>query len=335
MSKDIFEVILERAKKLNNKKIAFVECEDDRIIECAKKIVDTNLCIPVLVGYKSKFINKLKKAGIEHKVEIVDMETEPALTEKLVASLVEIRKAKGMTEEKAKQTLTLPIYYGAMLLQENYVDGIVAGCVLHSADVMRPVFQIIKQKKEIAKVSSCFLMELPENSKFGVDGAMFFADCAVIQYPNAEELASIALSTADTARKLYGFEPKVAMLSYSSNLVGETTDQSILNIKEAVKLVRQADKNIIIDGEIQADAAILEGVSERKYPGNLLQGKSNILVFPDINAGNIAYKLVQHITGKRAVGPIMQGLNKPVNDLSRSATADEIYLTTAITLLQI
>ena len=269
------------------------------------------------------------------KVEVVDMESEASLTDKLVASLVELRKNKGMTEELARKTLNAPIYYGSMMLQEGLVDGIVAGCVLHSADVMRPVFQIIKQKKEISKVSSCFLMELPEGSKLGKDGVMFFADCAVIQYPNAEELASVALSTADTARKLYGFEPKVAMLSYSSNLKGETTDQSILNIKEAVKIVRNTDKNLVIDGEIQADAAILEDVSERKYPNNLLQGKSNVLVFPDINAGNIAYKLVQHITGKRAVGPIMQGLNKPVNDLSRSATAEEIYLTTAITLLQI
>lgn len=329
---DKFNDLIERAKKFNKKTICFPEGEEKRVASAVEMLVKNNSCKVVLLGNKNKIENLLSKQVVE-KVSIIDPLKETDEQKDLADKLYELRKEKGLTQEKANELIKQPMYYACMLLKLDIVDGVVAGSVLHSADVMRPAFQIIKQRKDILKASSCFIMEMPDNSEFGENGFMIFSDCAVNPYPTADELAGIALASRDSAKKLCNIKPRIAMLSYST-ASEKTDDENILKIKKAVEMFKALDNKTIIEGEIQADAAIIPEVAKRKSPNGILKGRANVLIFPDINAGNIAYKLVQHITGKRAVGPIIQGLNKPVNDLSRGATAEEIYLTTIITLLQ-
>lgn len=329
---DRFNDLIERAKKFNKKTICFPEGEEKRVLGAVEMIVKNNSSKVVVLGNKAK-IQKLLPESVFNAIVVTDPTKSSPEQKELAQKLFELRKEKGLTQEMAEKLITQPMYYACMLLKEDKVDGVVAGSVLHSADVMRPAFQIIKQRKDIIKASSCFIMEMPEDSEFGENGFMIFSDCAVNPYPTADELAGIALASRDSAKKLCNIKPRIAMLSYSTASTN-TDDENILKIKKAVEMFKALDNKTVIEGEIQADAAILPDVAKRKSPNGTLKGKANVLIFPDINAGNIAYKLVQHITGKRAVGPIIQGLNKPVNDLSRGATAEEIYLTTIITLLQ-
>ena len=331
-NKDPFLSMIERAKPLNNKTIVFPEGEDARVASAIKMLIDNNACKVVVLGDAQK-IAEVFDSEVLGKVTVVDTSDQTAKSEFYAEQLYELRKAKGLTIEQARELVKVPIYYGAMMVKLGDADGMVAGAVLHSADVMRPAFQIIKQRKDIVKASSCFIMEFPEDKNFGENGFMVFADCAVNQYPNAEELASIALASRDSANYLCGMEPKIAVLSYSSASTN-SDDEVIIKEKEAIRLFKEKDSKTLIEGEMQADCAILPDTAKRKFPNGKLNGRANVLIFPDINAGNIGYKLVQHFTGGRAVGPIIQGLNKPVNDLSRSATAEEIYLTAIITLLQ-
>lgn len=330
--KNPFLSMIERAKPLNNKTIVFPEGEDQRVADAVKMLVENNSCKVVVLG-DTEAVRKVMDKTTLSKVNFVDTCVETEKSKFYAEQLYELRKAKGLKIEQATELVKVPIYYGSMMVKLGDADGMVAGAVLHSADVMRPAFQIIKQRKDIVKASSCFIMEIPEGKDLGENGFMVFADCAVNQYPNAEELASIALASRDSAKFLCGMEPRIAMLSYSSAAT-KTDDEVILREKEAIRLFKEKDSETLIEGEMQADCAILPETAKRKFPNGKLNGKANVLIFPDINAGNIGYKLVQHFTGVRAVGPIIQGLNKPVNDLSRSATAEEIYLTAIITLLQ-
>ncbi len=329
---DVFNSMVERARKFSGKTIVFPEGEDERVAKAVEMLVQDGTCKVVVLG-NTKKVNEVFKKEVLQKVNFIDCEVQDSKSEFYAEQLFEMRKAKGLTESQAKELVKLPIYYGALMVKLGDADGMVAGAVLHSADVMRPAFQIIKQRKDIVKASSCFVMEMPKDKELGENGFMIFADCAVNQYPNAEELASIALASRDSAISLCGMEPKIAMLSYSTD-AKKTDDEVILKIKKAIEIFKENDNNTLIEGEMQADSAILPNTAKRKFPSSKIGGKANVLIFPDINAGNIGYKLVQHFTGGRAVGPIIQGLNKPVNDLSRSATAEEIYLTTIITLLQ-
>ncbi len=330
--KNPFNFLIERAKSFNNKTLVFPEGEDERVAKAIEMIVENDTCKVVVLGGSEK-VRSVFRADVLAKVQFIDTTINDQQKDKYANALFELRKAKGLTIEQAEKLVSQPIYYGAMMVQLGDADGMVAGAVLHSADVMRPVFQIIKQRKDIVKASSFFIMEVPEGKPFGENGFMIFADCAVNQYPNAEELASIALASRDSARDLCGMTPKIAMLSYSTASNG-SDDETIIKIKKAIEIFKENDSETIIDGEMQSDTAILPSTAVRKMPGSRLQGDANVLIFPDINAGNIGYKLVQHFSGGRAVGPILQGLNKPVNDLSRSCTAEEIYLTSVITLLQ-
>ena len=330
--KNPFNFLIERAKSFNNKTLVFPEGEDERVAKAIEMIVENNTCKVVVLGETEK-VQNVFNADVLAKVQFIDTTNNNEQKSKYANELFELRKAKGLTIEQAEKLVSQPIFYGAMMVQLGDADGMVAGAVLHSADVMRPVFQIIKQRKDIVKASSCFIMEVPEGKPFGENGFMIFADCAVNQYPNAEELASIALASRDSARDLCGMTPKIAMLSYSTASNG-SNDETIIKIKRAIEIFKENDNETIIDGEMQSDTAILPSTAKRKMPESRLQGDANVLIFPDINAGNIGYKLVQHFSGGRAVGPILQGLNKPVNDLSRSCTAEEIYLTSVITLLQ-
>ncbi len=329
---DPFNQMIERAKELNYKTLVFPEGEDERVAKAIELIVDRNTCKVVVLGKTDEVKSNISDELLS-KITFIDPSVESEKLQEYANQFYELRKAKGITQEQALETVKIPVYYGAMMVKMEDADGMVAGAVLHSADVMRAAFQIIKQRKDIVKASSCFVMEVPEGRPFGENGFMIFADCAVNQYPNAEELASIAIASRDSAVSLCGMEPKIAMLSYST-MAKKTDDEVILRIKEAIRIFKEQDNKTVIEGEIQSDTAILPETAKRKAPSSELKGQANVLIFPDINAGNIAYKLVQHFSAVRAVGPIIQGLNKPVNDLSRSATAEEIYLTAVITLLQ-
>ncbi len=331
--RDVFSNIIERAQG-SGKVIVLPEGDDDRVIEAAERVATMDLCKIVIIGNKILLQDKFSKKALRN-IEIIDVESEGRRREMYAKSLYELRKEKGMTEEKALEMLKDPMYYATMMLYSDDADGVVAGAVYESANVMRPAFQIIKTTAGISKVSSSFIMEMPENSPYGENGMMVFADCAVIENPTDSDLAEIGILSAKTADSICNIKPRVAFLSYSTKADVNVDNEDVQKVKRAYKIARRMDSMLIMDGELQADAAIVPEVSSRKLKDiNYLEGRANVLVFPDLNSGNIAYKLVQRIAGVRAVGPILQGLKKPVNDLSRGASADEIVLTIAITALQ-
>jgi len=330
--KDVFASIINKAEG-SGKRIVLPEGADERVIQAAEKAALLNICKVIILGNKILLKDKFSKKAL-HNIEIIDVEAEGKRREMYAKSLYELRKSKGMTEEQALQIVRNPMYFATMMLHSEDADGVVAGAVLESADVMRPAFQIIKTTKDISKVSSCFIMEMPANSSYGENGMMIFADCAVNVDPTDSELAEIGVLSANLAKSICDMKPRVAFLSYSSKSDANVDSEHIQKVKRAYKIARRMNSNIIMDGELQADSAIVPSVSKRKCKNSPIEGKANVLVFPDLNSGNIAYKLVQRIANVKAVGPILQGLRKPINDLSRGASADEIVLGMAITALQ-
>lgn len=327
---DLFSALTERAKNVKNKTLVFPEGEDERIIKAATRIANEGLCKVIILG-EGEELEALKSDVIK----IINPKEETEESARLAEGLYEIRKNKGLTLDDAKKLVKEGIYYSCMMLSMGLADGVVAGARLHSATVMRAAFQIIKGSKETPLVSSCFIMEVPENKRetLGENGFMVFSDCAVCTYPNSKELAYIALASTKTAKNILGLEPKVSFLSYST-AAKKTEDETILKVKQAVEEFKTLSPETLVEGEVQLDAAVRPEVSALKNPESPVKGKANVLVFPDINAGNIGYKLASNFGSSRAIGPILQGLNKPVNDLSRGATEEEVYLTAVITLLQ-
>ena len=283
------------------------------------------------VGNPDEIWRVSKREGIDISgVEIVNHIKEPSF-EEFAKTYFELRKHKGITLEDALERMKSPLYYGAMMVRTGLVDGLVAGAVNSTAELLRAAFSIIGVKPGIKTASSCFIMILP-NKNFGYDGQMLFADCAIVPFPTCLQLADIAIASADTGRKLLGFEPRVAMLSYSTK--GSAQHESIDRIVKATNMVKERRPDLIIDGELQVDAAIVKDVAAKKCPDSPVGGRANVLIFPDLPSGNIAYKLVQRLGRAEAIGPVLQGFMKPISDLSRGCTADDIVNVIAVTAAQ-
>ncbi len=329
---NVFDGLIEKARH-TGKRIVLTETEDARVIEAAGKAAEMDLCKVILLGKQAELEANFSKEALCN-ITFVDTTEKSEKVDEYVSLLCELRKSKGMTEEQASEQVKDKLVYAMLMLKSGDADGVVSGAITHTADVLRPAFQVVKVKQGVKKVSSVFIMEAP-NENFGENGFMVFADCGVNPNPTDEDLAEIAILSSETARKICGMEPKVAMLTYSTRSGDEMTDENVCKVKRALAMVKEREPDLIIDGELQADAAIVESVAKLKAPGSCVGGHANVLIFPDLNAGNIAYKLVQRLAGVKAVGPILQGLNMPVNDLSRGTSADEIVLCMAITILQV
>lgn len=314
------------------KHIVLPEGTEPRTVQASAKILKEGVARVTLLGNPEEVRKVAAETGTDLAgVAIID----PATSEKSAAYadlLYELRKAKGMTPEQARELVTKnPLYYGAVMLKAGDADGMVAGAINSTGNVLRPALQIIKTAPGIKVVSSCFIMELPD-PKWGDNGVMIFGDCAVIPNPTAEELAAIAIASAASGKQLVDINPRVAMLSFSTK--GSAKHDNVTKVQEATKLAHELAPDLQLDGELQADAALVESVGQLKSPGSTVAGHANVLVFPDLQAGNIGYKLVQRLAGAEAIGPIIQGLAKPVSDLSRGCSVDDIVSVVSITAVK-
>lgn len=319
--------IRETAKK-DVKTIVLAEGDDIRAVEAAKTAVTEGFARIILLGDRKTVEDHAKCVGLElSSVEFVDPKHDNRIFD-YADKLYELRKRKGMTEEKAVELVKTPLYFGTMMVKNGDADGMVCGCATSSADVMRAALQIIKTKRGISLVSTTFLMAM-EN---GMGDVYAFADCVVNVNPTASQAADIAISTAQTFESFVGEEARVAMLSYTT--YGIDTDAVLRKMEEAAYLAKMRMPELKIDGEMQLDAAIDESVAQIKLGRSDVAGRANVLIFPDLNSGNISYKLVQRLCGAQVIGPIMQGLAKPVNDLSRGCDSEEIANVIAVTAVQ-
>lgn len=313
------------------KKIVLPEGDEPRTVKAARIIKDDGLAVPVLLGNREA----IEKVASENGVDLTGIETiDPVSADKLqeYADLFyELRKAKGVTPEAALETVKDVMYYGIMMVKTGDADGLVSGAVHSTGDMLRPALQIIKTAPGIKCVSSSFLMDMPDKS-FGHNGLLVYADCVVMPCPTAEELAHIAISAANTAKKLCGIEePKVAMLSFSTK--GSAKHELVSKVQQAVDIAHELAPDLLLDGEMQFDAALIPEIGESKAPGSKVAGHANVFVFPDLQAGNIGYKITQRL-GKCEAVAVLQGLDKPCNDLSRGCSVDDIVATVTLTAVQ-
>ena len=324
---DLIKQILERAKA-NKQRIVLPEGTEERTLRAADKLLADGVASIILIGNKTEISQLAASYGLKN----IDLATivDPLNHEKKEAYadlLFQLRQKKGMTPEKAAVLVENPLYLGCLMIKAGDADGEIAGAQNTTGDVLRPALQIVKTAPGISCVSGAFLMFLKDKS-YGDNGLLVFADCAVMPNPTAAELAQIAVSTAQTTRDIVGADPKVAMLSFSTK--GSASHEMVDKVVEATRLAKEMAPDLKIDGELQADAAIVDVVAAQKAPGSEIAGKANVLVFPTLEVGNIAYKLVQRLAGAQAVGPILQGIAAPVNDLSRGCSVDDIYKMVAI-----
>lgn len=323
------EKIIEDAKSIK-KTIILPEGDDRRVVQGGCRAQREGIAQIKMVGTKEQAAELADGASLDG-IEFISPESCPK-TEEYANQLYELRKSKGMTPDKAKETVKDPLYFANMMLKLGDGDGIVAGAAHSTGDVLRPALQIVKPLPGVKTVSSCFIMVHPD-PKFGDKGVYVYGDCAMVINPTAQQLAEIAITSANTARNLCKINPPViAMLSFSTK--GSATDPLVDKVVEATRIAKQMAPNLIIDGELQLDAAIIPGINESKAPGSPVKGMANVLIFPDLNAGNIGYKLTQRLGGAEAIGPVIQGLAKPVSDLSRGCSADDVLKTIAITSVQ-
>ena len=324
------ESIKQRAKQ-DIKTIILPEAEDKRVLEAASKVIAQGFAKVILLGNKTQIENDSMENNINLSgVEIIDI---PSSTKKheYAQKLFELRQAKGMTLEEASKLIEEPIYYGMMMLKLGEADGLVSGAAHSTSNTLRPALQILKTAPNTKLVSAFFVMCVP-NCEYGEHGTFIYGDSGLVENPNADALSEIAISSAKSFEQLVGREPKVAMLSYST--YGSAKSELTEKVIEATKLVKEKEPNLIVDGELQVDAAIIPEVSKSKAPGSPIEGNANVLIFPDLNAGNIGYKLTQRLAKAEAYGPLCQGIAKPVNDLSRGCSADDIVGVVAITAVQ-
>ncbi len=315
-----------------HKTIVLAEGEEERTLKAADIILEKGYAGLILLGNKAEIAEKAASFGLKNidKAEIIDPKDNPH-KEQYAEMLCEIRKKKGMTIEEARALVEDPLYLGTLLIKNGDADGEVTGAQHATGDVLRPAFQIIKTMPGISVVSGAFIMCFPDK-KWGDDGIMVFADCAADPNTDEDKLAQIAVVTAQTARTIAGIEPRVAMLSFSTK--GSAKHELVDKVVNATRKAKEMAPDLLIDGDLQADAAIIPEVAAKKAPGSPVAGKANVLVFPSLEVGNIAYKLVQRMAGADAIGPVMQGMAAPINDLSRGCSVDDIVSLVAITACQ-
>ena len=327
----IIDKLIEKAKK-NKKNIILVESEDIRILKAAEDVTKKDFANITLIGNEEKIKKLAEENTINlNNITIINPLTSE-LTEKLINEFYELRKSKGMTLEEATSTITNDyLYFGDMLVYIGYADGLVAGAVRSSSDVLRAALKTVKTAPNSKIVSSFFLMET-QNKNLGDNGLFIFSDCGMIQNPTSEELVNIAYSSSESFKTLTENTPKIAFLSHSTNNSSKCDD--VTKVKTAVETFKNTYPDIIADGELQLDAAIIPEITKAKYPTSKIQGDANILIFPDLDAGNIAYKIAERIGNAKAYGPITQGIKKPINDLSRGCNYEDIVGVIAITCNQ-
>lgn len=328
---ELLDSIKQNARK-HNKRIVLPEGYEERNIKAADEAIAEGLAQIILIGDPAQIKSNAEKFGLKNisKATIVDPKNNPK-KQQYVDKMVELRKSKGLTPEEASKLIEDPLYLGVMMIKCGDADGEVSGADHATGDVLRPAFHYIKTAPGISVVSGAFIMILQDKS-FGDNGVLIFADSAVHPNPTDKELAEIAIASAHTAKAIAGMEPRVAILSFSTK--GSAKHELVDKVISATKIAQEMRPDLMIDGELQGDAALVESIGQKKAPGSKIAGKANVLVFPDLNVGNIAYKLVQRLAHAEAVGPVLQGMAAPINDLSRGCSVSDIVSMIAITANQ-
>jgi phosphate acetyltransferase len=328
---ELLDRIKSNARK-HNMRIVLPEGYEERTVKAADIVIEEKLAQIILIGNPEEIKSHVKQLGLKNieKARIVDPKSHEK-KETYINLMVELRKQKGLTHEEAARLIEDPLYLGVLMIKNGDADGEVSGADHSTGDTIRPALQYVKTAPGISVVSGAFIMILPDKN-FGENGILVYADGAVHPDPTDRQLAEIAVATAQTTRAICGFEPRIAMLSFSTK--GSASHAMVDKVVSATKIAKEMAPDLMIDGELQADAALIEAIGQKKAPGSKIAGKANVLIFPDLNCGNIAYKLTQRLAHAEAIGPVLQGMAAPINDLSRGCSVSDIVSLIAITANQ-